>query len=110
MAATPEAKVKAKIKAYLKTIPLCWWFMPIGGAYSQKGIPDIIGHINGRFFAIEVKAPGKLNSLTELQKNELVKIAINGGVSLVASDVQHVIDAFRTQGLCKPIDNAIPLR
>jgi hypothetical protein len=98
MAQTPEAKVKAKIKAYLKTIPHCWWFMPIGGAYSTHGIPDIIGHVNGQFFAIEVKAPGRHAMTTALQKLEISKIILNGGIALVASDVQHVIDAFVRMG------------
>ena len=98
MAATPESRVKSKIKDFLKTVPKCWWFMPIGGPYSRQGIPDIIGHVDGKFFAIEVKAPGKRSNLTELQKVEIVKISVNGGVVMVACDVNEVRNAFIMQG------------
>lgn len=35
-------------------MPSCWFF--IKEAKSIRGIPDIIGCINGRFFALELKS------------------------------------------------------
>lgn len=94
MASTPEGKVKDKIKAYLKTVPGCWWFMPIGGAYTSIGIPDIVGCVHGVMFAIEVKAPGKLKNLTPLQAMKLAEMEHAGAVVMVADDVQTVRDVF----------------
>lgn len=51
-----EKQFENKIKDFLKTLPKTWHFKHWAGAYSQKGIPDIIGCINGRFVGIEVKA------------------------------------------------------
>lgn len=98
MAITPEGKVKAKIIAFLKKVPMCWYFMPIGGAYSQKGIPDIVGHVNGWSFAIEVKAPSKLTNVTALQDRELRKIVDTGGVALLVDNVEDVIATFNEKG------------
>jgi len=98
MAMTPESKVKAKIKVYLKTVPDCRFFMPIGGAYSIHGVPDIVGHVNGWFFGIEVKAPGKRNNTTELQDRTLQAIADNGAVAMVVDDVEQVKITFRERG------------
>lgn len=98
MATTPEGRVKAKIKAYLKTVPYCWFFMPIGGAYSTHGTPDIIGHVNGWFFAIEVKAPGKVSHTTKLQDKALKDIAEAHGVSMVVDNVDDVVATFNELG------------
>jgi hypothetical protein len=98
MTTTPEAKTKAKITAFLKKVPLCWYFMPIGGAYSQKGIPDIVGHVNGWSFAIEVKAPGKLANVTALQERALKAIADTGGVAMLVDNVEDVMATFNEKG------------
>ena len=41
MAATPEAKVKAKIKAALRTHNI-YYAMPIGTGYGNSGVPDFL--------------------------------------------------------------------
>ena len=99
MAMTPEAKVKKVIKDWLKTLPYCWWFMPIGGAYTSHGVPDIVGVINGRFFAIEVKAAGKIKNTTRLQEITIAAIKAAGGVTIVADDLGIVQAAFARYGL-----------
>lgn len=102
MATTPEGRAKAKIKTYLKSIEDCWFFMPIGGPYSVQGIPDIVGCISGRFFAIEVKAPGKENNTTELQKMQINGICEVGGIAFVASDVETVRRNFKEWNIDVP--------
>lgn len=87
---TPEGKVKTAIKRYLKTVPGCWFFMPIGGPYSAHGIPDIVGCVNGLFFAIECKAPGRERTTTPNQQRVIAEIIENGGCAFVASDVETV--------------------
>lgn len=80
---TPEAKVKAKIKDTLKELG-CYSFSPIGGAYSQNGVPDIIGCLHGIFFGIEAKA-GK-GKTTALQDRELQRIRDAGGVAMIVNE------------------------
>lgn len=80
MASTPEAKVKAKVKALLDKYNI-YHFMPATGGYGRSGIPDIIACIHGKFLAIECKAHG--GRLTALQRRELDRIESAGGVCYV---------------------------
>ena len=92
---TPEAKVKAKIKAALKARG-AWFCSPIGTGWGTQGVPDILACYRGQFLGIEVKAPGCINRLTELQKDQLFAIGIAGGYSLVADDPAIVEKALNT--------------
>lgn len=83
MAATPEAKVKAKIKAILKEHGV-YYAMPIGTGYGNSGVPDFLCCVNGKFLAIEAKA-GK-NEPTALQLKNLTEINTAGGVSLIVNE------------------------
>ena len=90
---TPEGTVKAEIKTYLKTLaPRLWFFSPFMSGYGASGIPDIIGVYKGRFFAIEVKAPG--GRPTVWQMRMLAGIARAGGLAIVADNVEMVREAF----------------
>ena len=80
MAQTPEAKVKAKIKAILKEEGV-YYVMPIGTGYGNSGVPDFLCCVSGRFLAIEAKA-GK-GQTTALQEKNLREIQDAGGVTLV---------------------------
>lgn len=80
---TPEAKVKARLKDILKELG-CYSFSPIGGAYSSRGVPDIIGCLHGIFFGIEAKA-GK-GKTTALQDRELQRIRDAGGVAMIVNE------------------------
>lgn len=88
---TPEAKVKQRIKDILKELE-CYSFSPIGGAYSSRGVPDIIGCLNGVFFGIEAKA-GK-GKTTALQDRELQRIKDAGGIALVVNEEN--LDSLKT--------------
>jgi pantoate kinase len=88
---TPEAKVKAKIKAVLKEEEI-YYAMPIGTGYGNSGVPDFLCCVNGRFLGVEAKANG--GKPTELQKKNLKDIELSGGYSVVinedASDIQYL--------------------
>lgn len=99
MAQTPEAKVKKKIKDFLKTLPYCFFFSPIGSAYGEAGIPDIIVSLNGKFIGIEVKRPGNERGTTKLQDYALENIRASGGVAFVASNVETVKTQLFLAGL-----------
>jgi pantoate kinase len=83
MATTPEAKVKAKIKAVLKANDV-YYAMPIGTGYGNSGVPDFLCCVNGHFLAIEAKA-GK-GTTTALQEKNLQSIKAAGGTATVINE------------------------
>lgn len=83
MAATPEAKVKAKIRAILKEHGV-YYAMPIGTGLGNSGVPDFLCCINGFFVGIEAKA-GK-GQPTALQWKNLKEINAAGGYTLVINE------------------------
>jgi Holliday junction resolvase len=89
--------VKAAIKKWLTTNGF-YFFSAAAGPFSVHGVPDIIVCANGNFVGIEVKAPGKEDNLTANQKLHQRRIKDNGGVAIVASSVDHVIQDFRAYG------------
>ena len=55
---TPEGAVKAKLRAYLKSLgPECWQYWPVPMGYGSASI-DVFVVYRGRFFGIECKRPG----------------------------------------------------
>ena len=83
MATTPEAKVKAKIKAILKAHDI-YYAMPIGTGYGSSGVPDFLCCVRGRFLAIEAKA-GK-GKTTALQDKNIKQILESGGLAIVVNE------------------------
>ena len=83
MAMTPEGKVKAKVKKILDTRG-AYYFMPIGGPYAARGVPDIVGSYKGKFFAIECKA-GK-GKLSMLQERALRLINESGALAIMVNE------------------------
>lgn len=91
--ATPESKVKAKVKAYLVSLG-AWYSMPIGSAFGKAGIPDFLVCHQGRFYGIETKAPGKRGNTTTMQDREIAGINAAGGIALVVDDVAQLKPIF----------------
>ena len=89
---TPEGKVKKKVKALLDERGV-YYFMPATGGFGRSGVPDIVGCLNGVFFAIECKA-GK-GKTTALQERELNLIRSAGGVSFVVNE-ENIGEVERT--------------
>lgn len=89
MASTPEGRVKAAVKAELVRRGI-WYYMPVQNGMGVVGIPDLICCWQGRFLAIETKAPGKLNNTTPNQERVLAEIRDHGGHALVVDDVEQV--------------------
>lgn len=80
---TPEGKVKEKAKRILESIG-AYYFMPATGGYGRSGVPDIVGCLNGVFFAIECKANG--GRPTALQLREIDRINVAGGFAIVVDE------------------------
>lgn len=83
MAATPEAKVKKKIKELLVKYKV-YYAMPIGTGFGNSGVPDFLCCANGSFLAIEAKA-GK-GKTTALQERNLLNIHTARGIAMVVNE------------------------
>jgi len=76
MARGPENKFKDELKRKLNNFPNQFHFTK--EALALRGIPDIVGCINGKFFVLEVKA-SKYAKRTALQTYILSKVDRSGG-------------------------------
>ncbi|MFM6959531.1 MAG: VRR-NUC domain-containing protein [Schleiferiaceae bacterium] len=87
--------MKKRVKDALKATPNCWWFMPPANGFGRSGVPDFVGHVNGRFFAVETKF-GR-GTTTANQEREIHAIGgANGQVWVVRdSDVDAWEMAFK---------------
>lgn len=84
--ATPEAKVKAKIRKLLQEYGV-YYAMPIGTGYGNSGVPDFLCCVppDGRFLAIEAKAgTGKTTALQEKNLSDIRKVG--GGAVVINED------------------------
>lgn len=59
------------------------------GKYVRKGMSDIIGIVEGRFLAIEVKSEN--GTLTPDQKSFILDVNESGGIAFVARSIQDVV-------------------
>lgn len=85
--ATPESKVKARVKKVLSEFD-AYVVMPATGGYGNSGAPDFLACIKGRFFGIECKAGS--NKPTDLQVMNLMRIVETGGFAFVVNEVTVV--------------------
>ena len=83
MAAQPEALVKKKVHARLKSIG-AYAVNYIGGLYANSGTPDILACYQGKFIGIECKA-GR-GKPTQLQLRNLEKIEAAGGLAFIINE------------------------
>ncbi len=102
----PESRIVASIRSYLRARPKTWhvkiWG---GGVFQQAGLPDLLGVTDGRFFAFEVKIPGK--TATPLQGATLAAIRRAGGIAETVTSVDQVrfvLDGPRETNLGYPED------
>ena len=81
--ATPESKVKKRVKEILKVIG-AYYVMPVTSGYGNSGAPDFLVCYQGRFIGIECKA-GK-GRVTALQQKNLALIDGAGGWTFVINE------------------------
>lgn len=96
MAKQRESKLQIRIRKILRKEVGGWWFKVWGGAFQQSGIPDIVGCVEGYFFAFEVKVPkGKSNRKGEASEIQLSTIEDiqkdGGGVALVIYSPEEAV-------------------
>ena len=81
--ATPESKVKDKIKAICKARG-AYYAMPVMAGMASNGTPDFLICYKGRFLAVEAKAgKGKPTALQLVRLNEIDKA---GGEAMVINE------------------------
>lgn len=89
----PEARLVKQIQKYLEAKGAVFFKIHGGDSpFQEVGIPDLVGCYKGRFWAIEVKAPGGKPS--RIQVHQLERIHKAGGVALVVESLQEVKDEF----------------
>lgn len=89
MTQTPEAKVKRKIKEYLKSIGVFYVEVP-GGVYGKKGSSDLIVCYKGHFLAVEGKAGyGKQSDWQKLRQHQ---IEASGGIYITVWTLESFKD------------------
>lgn len=72
--------------------PSSFWIKVHGGPYQQGGIPDLIGCVNGYFIGLEVKLPGKEDTLTDRQAATLTQIGDALGIQGMVTSVEQAIE------------------
>ena len=82
--ATPESKVKKKVKKILDDLGV-YHFSPMATGYGRSGVPDIIVCYKGKFIGIECKSGDnkptllQLRNIDDIKRNQGLAIVINEG-------------------------------
>ena len=85
-----EAKDQSKILAHLEEEGA--WVIKTQST-NKNGTPDILGCLNGRFIAVEVKTTS--GTLSRLQELKLQQIERAGGIAFVAYGYQDFVSKWR---------------
>lgn len=92
---TPETKLKNKVQAWLKEFgqdhPI--YFVKIAGSPGQaRGTPDILGCLNGRMFALELKAPnGKPGPFQEKRLQDISNAGGSAGFAYSFEEARSIV-------------------
>lgn len=83
MRVAAEKQFEKQVREFLKSLPNQWHFKVFGNAFQESGIPDLVGCINGRLVALEIKSTRGKASELQLYKIDLINKA--GGYATVVS-------------------------
>lgn len=91
-----ESALVAKIKRALDKDRPGFWVKIHGGPFQLIGLPDLIGCYEGRFYGLEVKLPGKEDTLTPRQQYILDQIRqVGKGVAGMVTSVEQALSIVR---------------
>ena len=89
-----ESALRTKIKKALEAEG-CFVAVIHQAGYSIKGLSDLVGCLpNGRFFSLEVKVPGRENTLTPRQIHVLRTIRKHKGIAEMVTSVDDALEAL----------------
>lgn len=101
MATKPETALRTRIVKALRQEG-GFWEVIHGSAYQRAGLPDIIGCLDGRYYGLEVKVPGREAAVTPRQARTLEEITRAGGVAGVISSVDQALHLVRVNRQAAP--------
>jgi hypothetical protein len=97
MAKKPETRLQRKIRTDLTKEVGGWWVKIHGGPYQAAGIPDLVGCVEGLFFALEVKRPDDTKGASPIQLRTMKKIRTKGqGIACIVESPEEAIEVVRT--------------
>lgn len=99
MSRKPESKLVDRIIKRLRELPKSYWAKLHGGMFQTIGLPDIVGCYKGKFVAIEVKVPGKEDTLTDRQELILNRVKAAGGRAGMATNIKEALMICRGKPL-----------
>ena len=80
-----EGKLQRKCQAIIRKYG-GYVFKNNGNMFTEKGRPDLVACVKGKFVAIELKREGHLNEVSSAQKVVCEKIREAGGICLFVDD------------------------
>lgn len=87
-----EATLVRRILTKLKSeYPHGIWYKIHTGPFQERGVPDIVGCLRGRFIAFEVKTPQAKRGVTNYQQIQLDRINSAEGRATVVRSVKEVM-------------------
>ena len=86
-----ESALSRKILEELKKIG--WAVKFHGSQFAERGVPDILACVEGRFFAVEVKSTA--GRTTKIQRYQIRKIINAGGTVIVARSLDEVLEEIK---------------
>jgi Holliday junction resolvase len=98
MAKKPESRLQRRIRDRLEKEVGGWWFKVHGSMFQVAGVPDLVGCVNGMFFALEVKTED--GDTSEIQDETIRRIKLEGGGATVVVTPKEAV-AFVKEHLRK---------
>lgn len=87
----PETRLRKRIvKALTERYPTGYFRKIHGNAFQNVGVPDLLCCVEGKFFGLEIKRPGK--HATPAQELEMAKIRKARGFASEIDSVKGALD------------------
>ena len=94
MVTQPESRLQRKIRGALEAAyPRSVWFKYHGGPFTRAGVPDLLGVVEGRFIALEVKQPGESPSV--IQRHMHARLRDASAIVAVVRSVDEALGVMR---------------
>jgi len=92
--ATPEGKVKAKVRKLLAGYQGMYTYWPVPTGFGKTTL-DVLGCYRGQFFTIETKAEGKKPTQRQMEEINNIEFAM-GKSFVIAGEDSPVLENLRT--------------
>ena len=106
MVAKPESRLRSRIIKRLREHG-GRWIVTHGSQYQEAGVSDILGCLDGKFWALELKTPEKFkrpgHGLTPLQVEFIKNVRDAGGVAFCVCSVEQVEFLLNDQLIYGPV-------